>query len=195
MVGILRGYSLDTTLRCVAAYAKAGFTNIEVTMNTPDVTDIIDVVLQKYKGQLNIGAGTVRNDEDLSKALDAGAQFIVSPITDIAMIRRVIALGVPIFPGAYTPTEIYKAWVAGARMVKLFPAGQLGPKYVKDVLAPFDGIEIMPTGGVGLDNIDAYKECGAKAFGMGSLLFNKELIEKEDWDGLEAHMLKVKASL
>lgn len=195
VVGILRGYDIEFTLKCIDIYAEAGFTSIEITMNTPAVVDIIKTAVKKYRGKLNVGAGTVCTDEDLVSALKAGAQFIVSPITDVDMISKCVAEGVPIFPGAFTPTEIYKAWKAGARMVKLFPAGQLGPQYLKDVLAPLDFIEIMPTGGVSLENIDVYQSYGAKAFGMGSLLFKKELIRKSDWAGLKVQMLKVKSKL
>jgi len=131
----------------------------------------------------------------LHRIINAGAQFIVSPITDISLIVACKELDVPVFPGAFSPTEIYNAWKAGARMVKLFPASQFGPKYVKEVLAPLDSIEIMPTGGVNLDNIASYKKNGAKAFGMGGLLFNKELILQEDWNGLKDHLIKVKAAL
>lgn len=184
IIGILRGYSKEKTLNIVDAYQKAGFTNIEITMNTPNVGGIIESIVHKHKGQLNIGAGTVCSEAELEIALKAGAQFIVSPITNVPLIQKCKALNIPIFPGAFSPTEIYTAWTAGARMVKLFPSNTLGPKYLKDVLAPLDKIEIMPTGGISLENIDTYKKMGAKAFGMGSLLFDKKLIAAEDWAGL-----------
>lgn len=191
IVGILRGYTVEKTLKIVEAYQQAGFTTIEITMNTPQVEMIITNLVDKYGTQLNIGAGTVCNDAELEIALKAGAQFIVSPIVDIALIKKCKLLGIPVFPGAYTPTEIYQAWTAGARMVKLFPASDLGPTYVKNVVAPLDQIEIMPTGGVSLNNIAAYKKAGAKAFGLGSLLFDKKLIQAEDWDGLTAKLKTV----
>jgi 2-dehydro-3-deoxyphosphogluconate aldolase / (4S)-4-hydroxy-2-oxoglutarate aldolase len=144
---------------------------------------------------LNVGAGTVCNNDELNKAIDAGAQFIVSPLTDVAMIESCVAMETPIFPGAFTPTEIYRAWSAGARMVKLFPAGLLGPSYIKDVLAPLNQVEIMPTGGVSIENISDYRNAGVKAFGMGSLLFNKDLINRGDWEGLKEHLIKVKESI
>lgn len=195
IVGILRGYPKDTTLNIVAAYYQAGFTNIEITMNTPNVAESIRTLVEKYSGKLNVGAGTVCSEEDLDIALGAGAQFIVCPITDIAVIKKCKAGGVPIFPGALTPTEIYSAWTAGARMVKLFPASTFGPKYIKDVLAPLNEIEIMPTGGVSLENIETYKKMGAKAFGMGSLLFDKELIATANWSGLTKKMEELYAAI
>lgn len=191
IVGILRGYSSEKTLNIVAAYYQAGFRTIEITMNTPNVGAIIATLAENYGERLNVGAGTVCNEADLQIALKAGAQFIVSPIVDIALIKKCKSLGVPVFPGAYTPTEIYQAWNAGARMVKLFPAGDLGPSYVKNVLAPLDQIELMPTGGVSLANIADYKKAGAKAFGIGGLLFDKALIEAADWKGLAAQLKTV----
>lgn len=191
IVGILRGYSPAKTLHIVDAYYQAGFRTIEITMNTPEVASIITTLVKKYGNQLNVGAGTVCSESDLTIALGAGAQFIVSPITDVSLIKKCKSLDIPIFPGAYTPTEIYQAWEAGARMVKLFPASELGPSYVKNVLAPLDQIELMPTGGVSLNNLAAYKKAGAKAFGMGGLLFDKALIEADDWEGLRVKLTTV----
>jgi len=195
IVGILRGYSKEVTLQLIEIFQSAGFTNVEVTMNTPNVEEIVKEAVSRFGNELNIGAGTVCNLDELERIISAGAQFIVSPITDIKLIEACKALNVPVFPGALTPTEVYNAWTAGARMVKLFPASQFGPKYVKEVLAPLDSIEIMPTGGVNLKNISDYKKNGAKAFGMGSLLFNKEFIQNGDWDGLYNHLQKVKTAI
>src|SRR5690606_18081736 len=103
-------------------------------------------------------------------ALDAGAQFVVTPITDEEVISACVERDIPIFPGAYTPTEIYKAWSLGASMVKVFPASKLGPDYIKEVLAPLQQIHLMPTGGVGLENMEAFYKAGAKGFGIGSQL-------------------------
>ena len=191
IIGILRGYSNAKTLKIIDIYAKAGFKNIEITMNTPDVINIIAAVVKKYAGQLNIGAGTVLTQQHVEEVLSVGGQFIVSPVVDIDVIQFCQSKGIPIFPGAYTPTEIYQAWKAGAKMVKVFPARNLGPAYIKDVLAPLDDIALLPTGGVNMDNLDAYIQAGAKGFGMGGLLFDKQLIENEDWVGLEHHLLAI----
>lgn len=191
IVGILRGYTKVTTLKIIDCYVEAGFKNIEITMNTPDVLQIIAAVVKKYKGQLNIGAGTVLSQRHVDEVVAVGGQFIVSPVVDIDVISYCQSKNIPIFPGAYSPTEIYQAWKAGAKMVKVFPARNLGPAYIKDVLAPLNDIALMPTGGVKMDNIGDYLKAGAKAFGMGGLLFDETLIEKEDWEGLKAHLLAV----
>ncbi|MEM0994517.1 MAG: bifunctional 4-hydroxy-2-oxoglutarate aldolase/2-dehydro-3-deoxy-phosphogluconate aldolase, partial [Bacteroidota bacterium] len=124
---------------------------------------------------------------EVDAVLAAGGQFIVSPVTDIAVIRHCKVKNIPIFPGAYTPTEIYQAWRAGASMVKVFPARDLGPNYIADVLAPLDEMQLMPTGGVTKENIATYLKAGAKAFGMGGYLFNQQLIEAADWGKLRTH--------
>jgi len=128
---------------------------------------------------------------DLEAALAAGAQFIVTPILDEQIVQHCVQKNIPVFPGAYTPTEIYRAWSAGASAVKVFPAAQLGAKYIKDVLAPLNEIRLLPTGGVSLENIGDYFEAGAAGVGMGSSLLDKKLIEREDYDGLKDHFLKL----
>ncbi|MGB5320594.1 bifunctional 4-hydroxy-2-oxoglutarate aldolase/2-dehydro-3-deoxy-phosphogluconate aldolase, partial [Eudoraea sp.] len=96
---------------------------------------------------------------------------------------------------AYTPSEIYACWKAGARMVKVFPASALSPSYIKDVMAPLNDLELMPTGGVTKDNLKAYLNAGAKAFGMGGYLFDRAIIEKKDWQGLAGQLRTFKMAL
>ncbi|WP_209401318.1 bifunctional 4-hydroxy-2-oxoglutarate aldolase/2-dehydro-3-deoxy-phosphogluconate aldolase [Pseudozobellia sp. WGM2] len=190
IVGILRGLSTDEVLQLVPIYLKSGFYTLEITMNSPDVVKTISVLRERYT-DLNVGAGTVCTQDDLEIALSAGAQFIVTPIIDTEVIERCVRRDIPIFPGAYTPTEIYTAWKLGASAVKIFPATQLGPKYVKDVLAPLNDIKLLPTGGVSADNISAFFKAGAIGVGMGSSLFDKNLIKNQDFEGLEKHFQKV----
>lgn len=148
IVGILRGYTLEEVLKIAEVYEKSGFYTMEITMNTEGVTEIIAQLRQNFS-ELNIGAGTVCNLEDLDRALDAGAQFIVTPpIISEDVITACVQKNIPIFPGAYSPpSEIYKAHSLGASAVKVFPATQLGPRYIKDVLAPLDNLKLLPTGG------------------------------------------------
>src|SRR5690606_17965044 len=131
-VGILRGISMETARELARAYVSAGLYTLEVTMNTKDAADIISILGKEFP-DLNVGAGTVCNMKDLENALSAGAQFIVTPIMDEEVIRTTVAHNITIFPGAYTPTEIYRAWSLGASAVKIFPATQLGPRFIKDV--------------------------------------------------------------
>lgn len=188
IVGILRGLPREDIFNCIAAYHSAGLTTVEITMNTEGAAQFIQDAVAQYEGKLNIGAGTVCTMDDLEKALNAGAQFIVTPVLNEEIIRTCANQQIPVFPGAYTPSEIYKAWTLGATMVKVFPANLLGPDYIKAVLAPLNEIKLMPTGGVNIDNMPAYLKVGVKAFGMGSLLFDKHLIEHKKWEELEQKM-------
>lgn len=195
VIGILRGYSREETDGIFNAYGAAGLSAIEITLNTPNALGIIKEKVAQYGATLHIGAGTVCSVNDLEKALDAGASFIVTPILDIAVIHRCKEVGIPVFPGAYTPTEIYRAWDAGACMVKIFPAGQLGPAYIKQIKAPLDQIKVLPTGGISLDNMQAYLKAGASGLGMGSTLFEQKYIDAKDWAGLQRHFEKVASLL
>ncbi|MGB5554600.1 MAG: bifunctional 4-hydroxy-2-oxoglutarate aldolase/2-dehydro-3-deoxy-phosphogluconate aldolase [Flavobacteriaceae bacterium] len=191
IIGILRGITINQIEQVVSTYEAAELTTLEVTMNTVGACEIIRSIRTNYP-MLNIGAGTVRTVDDLQKALDTGAQFIVTPILNETVIKEAVAMGIPIFPGAFTPTEIYKAWTLGASGVKLFPATQLGPQYVKDLLAPLNDLKIIPTGGVSAENIAAYFEAGAFGVGMGSSLIDKKLLQQEDYVALKNHFIRVK---
>jgi 2-dehydro-3-deoxyphosphogluconate aldolase/(4S)-4-hydroxy-2-oxoglutarate aldolase len=190
IIGIIRNLSFDIIEKILPVYLSSGLTTIEITMNTPFAEDIIKFAAQKYKGQLNVGAGTVCNIHDLKVALDAGAQFIVTPILDVDVVKTCVKAKIPVFPGAYTPTEIYQAWQMGASMVKVFPATLLGPEYIRDVKAPLNQIKLIPTGGVNIENITSFMNAGADGVGIGSQLFDKTLIKNEDWNGLEIHFKK-----
>ena len=134
VVGIMRNFPEEHLERVVKEYHGAGLTTLEITMNSGNPTEVIKQLRAAWGEQMNIGAGTVCSMKDLEQALEAGAQFIVAPITSKSVIKACVKEGVPIFPGAYTPTEIYKAWKWGAEIIKVFPATTLGPGYIKDVL-------------------------------------------------------------
>lgn len=191
LVGILRGIRQEDLLQLIPRYIRAGLSTIEITMNTPGILEILQRTCEQFGSELNIGAGTVCTEADLDNALSAGAQFIVTPILNEAVIRRCVAAGIPVFPGALTPSEIYQAWSWGAKLVKVFPASAFGPGYIREVLAPLDDLKLMPTGGVSLENMADYYRAGARGFGLGSLLFDKQMIQHGDWDGLETKMKKV----
>jgi 2-dehydro-3-deoxyphosphogluconate aldolase/(4S)-4-hydroxy-2-oxoglutarate aldolase len=187
IVGIIRNLSFDTIEKILPVYLSSGLTTIEITMNTPGAEEIIRFAVDKYRGQLNVGAGTVCNTDDLDLAIRSGSQFIVTPILDADVVRTCVSKNIPVFPGAYTPTEIYQAWKLGASMVKVYPATSLGPEYIKDVKAPLNNIKLMPTGGINIDNIQTFMKAGADGLGIGSQLFDKTLINDENWEGLELH--------
>jgi 2-dehydro-3-deoxyphosphogluconate aldolase/(4S)-4-hydroxy-2-oxoglutarate aldolase len=187
LIGIIRNLSMDEVSKILPVYQAAGLTTIEITMNTPFAADIIRSATEQYKGKLNVGAGTVCSIQDLKLALEAGAQFIVTPILNPEVVKLCVKSKIPVFPGAYTPTEIYQAWELGADMVKVYPATALGPDYIRDVKAPLNKIKLLPTGGISLGNIEAFMKAGADGLGIGGQLFDKQLIKNQDWDGLLEH--------
>ena len=190
VIGILRNVPLPDIEAILPFYIKAGFTNLEVTMNSNGADETIRHLSENYPS-LNIGAGTVCDKNDLKRAVKAGASFIVTPVVDEKVIKKCVKWGIPIFPGAFSPLEIYSASKYGATGVKVFPANHLGPSYIKDVLAPFQHLKLYPTGGVNLENISAYFKAGAKGLGMGGTLFLASLLETKEYENLGLHFEKV----
>jgi 2-dehydro-3-deoxyphosphogluconate aldolase/(4S)-4-hydroxy-2-oxoglutarate aldolase len=146
-----------------------GIRSIEITLNSPGAFEAIQLLSTEMEGRMAVGAGTVLNADAAKKAIDAGAQFIISPIFNASTIQQTKQHGVVSIPGAYTATEIYNAHVTGGDIIKVFPASA-GPSYIKEILAPLPQIPLMPTGGVNLDNIQAFKQAGSVAFGLGKAL-------------------------
>ncbi|MCB0689933.1 MAG: bifunctional 4-hydroxy-2-oxoglutarate aldolase/2-dehydro-3-deoxy-phosphogluconate aldolase [Saprospiraceae bacterium] len=183
VIGILRNYSLQEVQFIAPLFEAAGLTTLEITMNSPEATEEINYLSTTFP-HLNIGAGTVCTLAELDQAQAAGASFIVSPILDLNLIRVANGKGMAVFPGAFSPTEIYQAWTAGATAVKIFPATQFGPRYVKEIKAPLSEIKLLPTGGIDQNNLLEYFKAGATGVGMGSSLFNKDSLKKRDEVGL-----------
>lgn len=194
VIGILRGFDIEIVKPLAQAYTNAGFYTLEVTMNTQGVARMISDLRSSFPN-LNIGAGTVCTLDDFDKAITSGAQFIVTPILNEKVIKQAVKAKIPVFSGAYTPTEIYNAWSLGAAAVKIFPATQLGPSFIKEVMAPLDNVKLLPTGGVSKANIKSFFECGAFGVGMGSSLFDKSLIAQGDFEGLEQHFKNLKEEI
>ena len=187
VVGIIRGLSVDEIEFVLPIYKEAGFTTIEITLNTPEALSVISSLVNQYNGELNVGAGTVCTLDDLAAAVNAGANFIVTPIFRAEVVKKCVSMEVPIFPGAFSPTEIYEAWELGASMVKLYPASVVGPAYVSAVLAPLNKVKLMPTGGIHLSNMLAFMKAGAASLGIGSELFDKKIIQKRDSEAMLNH--------
>ena len=192
VVGILRGFSDDLIEPLTEASAEAGLTNLEITMNTKNAAQQIKAAVQASDGKMNIGAGTVTSTEILAYALDAGASYIITPDVNFEVMELCLEREVPVFPGAFTPTEIHQAWQMGATMVKIFPANILGPEFINSFRGPFEDISLMPTGGVSLDNIQDYIKAGADAFGVGSPLFRKDKIEAKNWEWMKSQIMSFK---
>jgi 2-dehydro-3-deoxyphosphogluconate aldolase/(4S)-4-hydroxy-2-oxoglutarate aldolase len=197
LIAIIRGVSGDDADRTLEALAEGGIRLIEVTMNTEGATDAIRRAVRRFGDQVSIGAGTVLDEEMARAALDAGAQYLISPNVDEGMIAYALKQGVPVWPGAMTPTEIVRAWKLGAGAVKVFPSGSLGLAYIKEIRAPLSHIPMIATGGVSLDNVTAFLEAGVVGVGIGGNLVDRKRIAAGKFDEIrdlaEQFVRKVKA--
>jgi len=184
IIGIMRNIPVDSISEVASVFADEGLTNLEITLNSNNAIELITKLSARFKGHINVGAGTVCSSLELDLALSAGAAFIVTPIVNEEIIQKCVLKGIPVFPGAYTPTEIYRANSLGASMVKVFPASTLGPKYIKELLGPFPHFKLLPTGGISLENMGDFMKAGAKGVGIGSHLFPREIIQQQRWEDL-----------
>ncbi|MBM7839446.1 2-dehydro-3-deoxyphosphogluconate aldolase/(4S)-4-hydroxy-2-oxoglutarate aldolase [Alkalihalobacillus xiaoxiensis] len=182
---VMRKLPYEKTEAIAKALLAGGVRGLEVTLDSDRPYEVITNLKQTFGDEALVGAGTVLNGEEAQAALDAGAQFIFSPLLSKEVIDVAKKAGVPVIPGIFTPTEAYQATQWGADMVKVFPADCVGPGFIKAVSGPLAQIKMMPTGGVDLDTIPSFIKAGAVAVGAGGALLQNTLIEQEDWQALE----------
>jgi len=177
LIPVVRAESADQARRAVEAIMAGGLSVLEVTMTVPGAIGVIEQLTKAFGAEALIGAGTVLDAETADKCIQAGAQFIVSPALNEETITFCRAQDVAIFPGALTPTEVVRAWNAGADAVKVFPAGAVGgASYLKALKAPLPQIELIPTGGVSLKTAADFIKAGAMALGVGADLVDMKAL-------------------
>lgn len=179
IVAILRGMPPEDTLRIAGALYNGGIRILEITLNSKNALSLIEQLCEAYKDRMRIGAGTVIDRRDAMNAIDAGAEFLISPALDREVIAATKEAGLVSIPGALTPTEILEAHRQGADIVKVFPCPDAA--YIKNVLAPLDHIRLMPTGGIDTSNIKTFAGTGAVAFGIGSALVGKTTLVDDQY--------------
>ena len=184
VIAVVRLSEASQLAKVADAIRAGGVDIIEFTMTTPGALHIIEESAACFGEDVVLGAGTVLDAETARAAILAGAQFVVSPITDFPSIELCLRYGKVVIPGTLTPTEILRAWQAGADFVKVFPASALGPGYLKDVLAPLPQVKLVPTGGVGVANAAEYIRNGAAAIAVGGELVNNKLVAAGKFDTL-----------
>jgi len=195
VVAVIRMKDPDKVQAVVDAIAAGGVRAIEVTMTVPGAIGLIAALAPRMPEGFLLGAGTVLDADTASKVIDAGAQFIVSPVFRRSVIAACHDRGVPVTPGCFTPTEILDAWDAGADIVKVFPATALGPGYIKDIRAPLPQVKLMPTGGVTVDNAGEWIAAGAVAVGVGSALLDAKAIQAGDYSVLRSKAERIVANV
>lgn len=181
IVAILRGMPPKEIIPIASALYNGGIRIVEITLNSEDALPVIEQLSHEFKDRMLIGAGTVLNVNDAANAIDAGAEFLISPALDLSVIKATKDAGIISIPGAFTPTEILSAHNNGADIIKVFPCLDAG--YIKNILAPLNHIKVMPTGGIDASNIKTFAATGAVAFGIGSALVNSKATIDETYLG------------
>ncbi len=185
IIAILRGIGADFFSDLMQASFSAGLQALEITMNTPKALQIVRQNRNKVPQGRLLGVGTVCSLGEAKKAVEAGAMFMVTPNTDVRVIEYGRSQKVPVVAGALTPTEVYRAWSAGASMIKIFPCGAMGgPSYIRELRGPFDTIPLVAVGGVSLASLPDYFQAGVTAVGVGASFFGREALAKRDIKGL-----------
>jgi len=185
IIPVIRADSADAAEAVVEALVKAGLNVAEITMTVPRAIDAIASVARRFGDKVLIGAGTVT--DTVKRAVDAGAEFIVTPCLVPGVIAAARRADVAVLPGALTPTEVFEAFRLGGDMIKIFPAQNLGgAAYLRALRGPFPQIPLVPTGGVTLDNMSGMFAAGAAAVGVGSELVSKDALARRDYAAISA---------
>ena len=184
IIAVVRAKRTGQVVPLAEALVAGGVIAVEVTMTTPDAIAAIREVKQKLGARALIGVGTVLDAVTCRAAIEAGAEFVVSPIVRPELVPICHAANVPVMLGAYTPTEAQLAHEAGADFVKIFPADGLGPKYIRNLLAPLPHLRLVPTGGVDLNTIADFLKAGCAAVGAGGSLITVKILETDNWPEL-----------
>ena len=187
IVPIVRADSAEQALQAAKAIYRGGIRTLEVTMTAPGAIRVLEKVADEFGDRITLGAGTVLDPETARSCMLAGARFFVSPSVSVPTIEMCNRYSMVVIPGALTPTEVVTAWDAGADLVKIFPAGNAGgPSYIKALKAPLPQVLMVPTGGVGLENVAEFFEAGASAIAVGGDIVGKKELDAGDYDGIEA---------
>lgn len=182
VVAVLRARSSVELMDAARALYQGGVRAIEVTMTTPNALEVIKEVSKEMSGDVFVGVGSVLDGETARAAILAGAEFVVGPVLNEGVVKVCKRYSKVVCPGAFTPTEIFRAWELGADIVKVFPATVVGPRYFKDILAPLPQVRLMPTGGVSVENAADFIRAGACAVAAGSSLVDKKAVAERRWD-------------
>jgi 2-dehydro-3-deoxyphosphogluconate aldolase/(4S)-4-hydroxy-2-oxoglutarate aldolase len=184
IIAVVRAQKAEQVIPLSEALIAGGVIAIEITMTTPNAIEAIRNAREKLGGRAVIGVGTVLTEKVCREAVEAGAEFVVTPICRTEFVAIARAAERPIMLGAYTPTEAQTAYEAGADFIKIFPADTLGPGYIKALRAPLPHLKIVPTGGVDVNNVGEFFKAGCAAVGVGGSMVTAKMLQEGDWAGL-----------
>lgn len=181
---VVRTGSPREALEGIRAVMSGGLRGIEITFSVPNAPEVISGLNRSLGEEILLGAGTVTTPQQAEQAVAAGAKYLVAPNTDEKVIAAARKLGAAMVPGAFTATEVLRAWDLGADIVKIFPANLGGPAYIKALRGPYPHIPLMPSGGVDEKNVGEFFKAGAFAVGAGGALFDAQKLKAQDWAGM-----------
>lgn len=190
IIVIVRGVEKDKLMPLVKAMYNGGIRLLEITFDASgkicdeETAEYIKAISERFQDRMYIGAGTVLSEKQVELVKNAGGRFVISPNTDRNVIEKTNELGMVSMPGALTPSEIQAAHLYGADFVKIFPASNFGPQYIKAVRAPLSHIKFTAVGGINEENIHDYLKVGVSGFGIGTNITNKKMISEDDFDGI-----------
>lgn len=170
VVAVLRAGEAGEYLPVIESLVSGGLLSIELTLSTRGVFKRLPELVAEFDRHADIGVGTVTTLPEAERAMDAGAAFIVTPVTSAPITEACVARGVPVFPGAFSPTEVHTAWSAGATAVKVFPAATVGAGYLRQLHGPFPDLRVVPSGGLDIEGCRAWMQAGAAAVSVGGPL-------------------------
>lgn len=194
-VAVLRLREPKKVAPVVRALYEGGIRGIQISMTVPHAIELIAECAQEFGDQIVLGVGSIVDSETARQAIEAGADFVVSPVFKLEVLQTSLSLNKPCFPGAFTPTEIFNAFQAGADIVKVFPANILGMDFFKEISAPLPHLKLMPIGGVSLSNAGDWLKAGACTVGIGSSLVNSVAIKDENYWILTQNAKKLMKSI
>jgi 2-dehydro-3-deoxyphosphogluconate aldolase / (4S)-4-hydroxy-2-oxoglutarate aldolase len=170
LIAVLRAPSAAQYEPVIDALVGSGVRAIELTMTTPDTLEQLPRLVDLFSGVATIGVGTVVDEAQATRAIDGGASYLVTPTVSSAVVAIALHAQIPVYPGGLTPTELFSGWIAGASGVKIFPASLVEPTYISDLRGPFPDLQVIPSGGVSLDNASEWITAGAVAVSVGGPL-------------------------
>lgn len=170
VIAVMRARHAREYTPVIQALLDGGVVSVELTLSTPGVLEELPHLRQRFGDEVELGVGTVTSVDEANAVIDAGAKYVVTPITVASIIENVVARGISIYPGGLTPTELFLGWSLGATAVKVFPASKVGAGYLADLRGPFPDIQVVPSGGVAIDDIADWIKAGALAVSLGGPL-------------------------
>ena len=195
VIAVIRSTTSDDLSPFIDVIVESGINSIEITLTTPNALSVIKKLKSNYKGSILIGAGTVTDLDSAKKALDVGAEYIVTPVLNMEVIDYVKKSRFPVISGAFSPTEIYNSFHAGSDMIKIFPANLLGIENFKSIQVIMPKLTLMPTGGISSENAREWLNAGADVLGIGTSLINDQIISNKDYDKLKSNSQKILESI